>query len=284
MKTIVMSDTVLLGADYEDTKKGINYLKKLQHDGYMLIILSNRPEFCMRKIGAYIPTNKGVYYRYLGACQEKGNGIDIIFHDDNQVYESINIHADYTIFGNGIKIFNRNDETVYQAPYLEQELLQNMIRNFREYGYISYGEKISLEKDLLQDRCFSGREDVYKFFTPEIGTSTICNNIYGMQCSSRSSLEDDLILERIELENPSIIGYLLNGKPCFYQRNVNKLVALEYLCNSMESVSLKDIHFILNEPTDQVILKKYPEQSIYLDDILEGHHSLVKTLDRISSR
>lgn len=282
MKTIVMSDTVLLGADYEDTKKGINYLKKLQHDGYMLIILSNRPEFCMRKIGAYIPTNKGVYYRYLGACQEKGNGIDIIFHDDNQVYESINIHADYTIFGNGIKIFNRNDETVYQAPYLEQELLQNMIRNFREYGYISYGEKISLEKDLLQDRCFSGGEDVYKFFTPEIGTSTVCDNIYGMQCSSRTSLENDLIMEYVELENPSIVGYLLNGKPCFYQRKVNKLEAFEYLLNCTEDIKLEDVYFLLNEPTDDVILEKYPKQSIYLDDTLNGHHSLVKTLKTVS--
>lgn len=282
MKTIVMSDTVLLGTDYEDTKKGLNYLKELQQDGYMLIILSNRPEFCMRKIGAYIPTNKGVYYRYLEACQEKGNGIDIIFHDDNQVYESINLHADYTIFGNGIKIFNRDDETVYQAPYMEQDLLQNMIRNFREYGYISYGERISLEQDFLQDRCFSGGEDVYKFFTPEIGTSTLSDCIYGMQCSSRSSLEDDLIMEHIELENPSIIGYLLNGKPCFYQRTVNKLVALEYLWNYIDNIELENAYFILNEPTDCVILEKYPEQSIYLDDILEGHHSLVKTLKAVS--
>lgn len=282
MKTIVMSDTVLLGTDYEDTKKGINYLKELQHDGYMLVMLSNRPEFCMRKIGAYIPTNKGVYYRYLGACQEKKNGIDIIFHDDNQVYESINVHADYTIFGNGVKIFNSKDETIYQAPYIEKQVLQNMIHNFREYGYISYGEKISLEKDLLQDRCFSGGEDVYKFFTPEIGTSDISNCVYGMQCSSRSSLEDDLILEYIELKNPSIVGYLLNGKPCFYQRKVNKLEAFEHLLNDSEDIKLKDVCFLLNEPTDDIILEKYPEQSIYLDDILNGHHSLIKTLKAIS--
>lgn len=282
MRTIVMSDTVLLGTDYEDTRKGIDYLKKLQHDGYMLVMLSNRPEFCMRKIGAYIPTNKGVYYRYLGACEEKGNGIDIIFHDDNQVYESINVHADYTIFGNGVKIFNRNDETIYQAPYIEKQVLQNMIHNFREYGYISYGEKISLEKDCLQDRCFSGREDVYKFFTPEIGTSDISNCVYGMQCSSRSSLENDLILEYIELENPSIVGYLLNGKPCFYQRKVNKLEAFEYLLNDSGDIKLKDVCFLLSEPTDDIILEKYSEQSIYLDDILNGHHSLVKTLKAVS--
>lgn len=281
MKTIIISDTALLGADYEDTKRGLNYLKELQHDGYILVMLSNRPEFCMRKIGAYTPQGKKVYYRYLGACSEKGKGIDIIFHDDNQIYESINIQADYTIFGNGMKVFNSKDETIYQAPYIEKSVLTNMIRNFRNYGYVSYDEKISLSHDSLHDRCFVGGEDVYKFFTPEIGVSTISDNIYGMQCSSRTSLEDDLIIEYIEMENPSIIGYLLNGKPCFYQRKVNKLEAFEYLLNYTEDIKLKDACFLLNEPTDDIILEKYPEQSIYLDNILNSHHSLVKTLKTV---
>lgn len=262
MNTIILSDTAILGLDYQSTKEGICYLKLLQSKGYKLVILSNRPELCMRKIGAFVSYNGEISYRYLGSCDIKGNGIDIIFHDDKHIIEEINIKYDYTIFGNGICAFDNQDKLIYQGKFITREILNEMIKIFKENQYRCYDEIQSLSKDSYGDRCFFGREDVYKFFTPTIGTTKITDNIYGMQCSGRSKVEDNYIIEEIRNKIPSIVGYILNGKPCFYQRDINKLTALCYLANN-QGINIDEAIILLSEVTDDIINSKYKADNLY---------------------
>lgn len=265
MNTIILSDTAILGLDYQSTKEGINYLKLLQNKGYKLVVLSNRPELCMRKIGAFVSHNEEISYRYLGSCDIKENGIDIIFHDDKHIIEEINIRYDYTIFGNGICTFDNQDKLIYQGQFITREILNEMIKTFRKNGYRAYGEFQMLQKDNFGDRCFSEREDVYKFFTPTIGTTELTDNIYGMQCSSRSNNEDNYIIEQIENATPIIKGYILNGKPCFYQKAVNKLTALHYLANNY-NINIDEAIILLSEVTDNVINSKYKADNLISKD------------------
>lgn len=257
MQSIILSDTSLLGTSYANTKEGINYLQELQDKGNKIIMLSNRPELCMRKIGAFVAPDGKVSYRYLGACDIKGNGVDIVLFNEEGLKEEYKIKSDYTIFGNGIASFDKDDNLIYQGNFINELLLDKMIRKFRENGYQSYGEYASLSQDALGDRCFAGREDVYKFFTPKIGTDKVVDSIYGMQCSSRSLNEDMGIISIIENTFPEIIGYRLNGKPCFYQRDVNKLVSLSYLAQEY-GIDVNNALILLNELTDRVILEQYP--------------------------
>lgn len=264
MKTIILSDMALLGLDYQSTKDGILYLKLLQSKGYKLVTLSNRPELCMRKIGAHISLDGKISYQYLGSSQTKGNGLDIIFLDDQHIIEEINLKYDYTIFGNGICAFNNQDELIYQGEFISRDVLEEMIATFRKHGYKSYGEFAQLQKDSFGDRCFKGREDVYKFFTPAIGTTEISDDIYGMQCSSRSIVEDAYIIKCIHDATPNIVGYLLNGKPCFYQDKVNKLVALNYLANNY-GINIEGSIILLKEITDNVINSEYKADNLIED-------------------
>lgn len=265
MDTIILSDTAILGSGYKSTKEGICCLKLLQSKGYKLVVLSNRPELCMRKIGAFVSNDGEISYRYLGSCDIKGNGIDIIFHDDRHIIEEINIKYDYAVFGNGICTFNNQDKLIYQGKFITREILNEMVKIFRESGYRSYGELQTLLKDNHGDRCFSEREDVYKFFTPTIGTSKITDNIYGMQCSGRSDVEDNDIIDKIENQISSIVGYILNSKPCFYQRNINKLTALHYLANNYD-INIDESIILLSEVTDDVINSKYKASNLTTED------------------
>ena len=265
MEAIILSDTAILGLDYQSTKEGICYLKLLQDKGYKLVVLSNRPELCMRKIGAFVSYDDKISYRYLGACDIKGNGIAIIFHDDKHIIEEINIKYDYTVFGNGICTFDKQDRLIYQGKFITREILNEMVKIFKESGYKSYGGLQMLSKDNHGDRCFLGREDVYKFFTPTIGTTEITSNIYGMQCSSRSEVEDNFIIEEIENKISNIVGYILNGKPCFYQRDINKLIALNHLTNNYD-INIDESIILLNEVTDDVINSKYKASNLTNED------------------
>ncbi len=265
MNTIILSDTAILGLDYKTTKEGIFYLKLLQDKGYKLVILSNRPELCMRKIGAFVSHNGEISYRYLGSCDIKGNGIDIVFFDDKNIIEEINIKYDYTIFGNGICAFDKQDKLIYQGQFITREILNEMVKIFRENGYRSYDELQMLQEDSYDNRYFSGRDDAYKFFTPLIGSTKITDNIYGMQCSYRSEVENKYIIEKIESTTPNIIGYILNDKPCFYQRKINKLTALNYLANNY-GININEAIILLSEITDDIINDKYKADNLISED------------------
>lgn len=261
MDTIILSDTAILGSDYQCTKEGICCLKLLQSKGYKLVVLSNRPELCMKKIGALISNDGEISYPYLGSCDIKENGIDIIFFEDKHIIEEINLKYDFTIFGNGICTFNNQDKLIYQGEFITKKILNEMVKIFRESGYRSYGELQKLSKDKHGDRCFPGREDVYNFFTLTIGTTKITDDIYGMQYSGRSDAEDKDIIDKIENKIPSIVGYLLNSKPCFYQKNINKLTALHHLANNY-GINIEESIILLNKVTDDVINSKYQASNL----------------------
>lgn len=266
-----MSDIALVGSDFKDTEEGLNYLKGLQCDGRRLILLSSRPEFCMHTIDAYTLQKEKIIYKNLDILTEKGQGIDINLYDQSKLLKRINIQADYTILGNGIKIFNDKEETIYEAPYLEEEVLEHMITSFMEYGYTSYPSH--LQKDSIQK--------IYQFLTSQMISNRSEHNIYGVKCCSRSSYENDLLIEHIEYNNPSIVGYLLNGYLCFYQKNVNKLMAFEHLLSICPDIDLNQTSFILCDATDYIIAQKYPDLSYCFHDSIDGDYSLVKTLKKV---
>lgn len=284
MDKIIISDTAFIGPNYDETIDGINKLKILQNEGLKIIVLSNRPELCMRKIGIYINKNGDASYRYLGACEKKGNGVDLIIHDDEKTDNQYNIKPEFSIFGNGICAFDKNDILIYQGSFLTPEELDKMIKIFRDNHYVSYDEYGTLRKDSYGDRCFQGDENVYKFFAPEIGSSTPDERTYGMQCSSRGPVLDNKIIHEVESNMPEIVGYILNGKPCFYQRNVNKLVALNNISDKF-SINISNSLIILSEKTDKVILDKYPNSECVGDLAIEtsksNSNSLAKILKRI---
>lgn len=284
MKTIILSDTSFLGLNYLDAKEGILSLKELQ-SGYKIILMSNRPSECMRKIGIYINDEKQTEYRYLGGCDLKNNGIDITIFDDNDLKEEYNLKADFTIFGNGIAAFDKTDNLIYQGGFINKELLNDLVKVFRLRGYRSYGEYLSSIQNSFYDGCGFSNEDVYKFFTPQIATDKINDQIYGMQCSSRGLGEDNNIISIIEHHFSKMVGYRLNGKPCFYQRDINKLVALKNIAQKYD-IDIVNSIMILSEFTDDVILKQYYNSAYCIGDIAhykdnKDENSLSKVLKRL---
>lgn len=268
MRKLVISDMALLGSSVDDTQEGIKLLKDLQNKGVDIIVLSNRPEYCMRKIGIKIGDDGSVSYEYIGPCDIKGNGIDVMMYNesvDKHIYRE-NIHPDYTIYGNGICIFDKYDQLLYQGHFINQDTLEAMISLFEENGYVSY-DKLLLARDQFGDRCFGKGDNVYKFFAPENGVSRPSNNIYGMQCSGRDEEKDEQIIHTIEGKIDNIRGYRLNSKPCFYQRDVNKLTALDNLL-TRKNIKIEDCMLILSELTDDVLIDSYSEQC----EIVKGEY------------
>lgn len=257
MKTIVLSDMAILGSDVEDFQQGLKKLAELQHKRVKLIWLSNRPEYCMRKIGAKVLEDGRVVYEYLGPLETRGDGISITTYGHIEHLLGQNIKPDYTIYGNGICTLDCDDELIRQDEFFKKSTIEEMIEVFENNGYYSME---SLRKDRFGDRCFCRGEDVYKFFNPENGVAKPNNRVYGMQCSGRGSEEDNKIMDDICYRVKEIRAYRLNGKPCFYHKDVNKYVALTKLLDH-EDINVDDCQMILSELTDDVLLREFPKQS-----------------------
>lgn len=268
MKTLVISDMVLLSGNYGQVVDGIEYLKDLQNEGNRLILMTNRPEYCMRIIGGYVTINQSVYYRYLGPSQESGNGIKIKLFNDKKYFDDISLGYDYNIIGNGIRVLDNFDNPIYTGEFLSKEQIASMIDIFEESGYKSF-DKLKESTDELGDKCIKSKEDVYKFFTPEIGTSLPSDRVYGMQCSGSCSYYDERLIERVESRNPDIIGYLLNFKPCFYSRKINKLQAFNSAFFHSGLVDINNTRFILTDITDSVFLSEYADLCYVVGDRID---------------
>ncbi|MDE6292532.1 MAG: hypothetical protein K2L98_02495, partial [Bacilli bacterium] len=139
-----------------------------------------------------------------------------------------------------------------------------------------------LRTDRLGDRCFSNGENVYKFFNPENGVAKPNNRVYGMQCGGRGSEEDNKIMNNICYRVKEIRAYRLNGKPCFYHKDVNKYVALTKLLDH-EDINVDDCYMILSELTDDVLLRGFPKQSETVRGEMcpQSTKTLAKVLDEI---
>lgn len=278
MNTIVLSDMALLGKDVEDTREGIKRLNSLMHQGVRTVILSNRPEYCMRRIGGSVNDENEVSYQFLGNCDTKGEGINIIlFRPNKETLYSIPFQADYTIYGNGICTLDREDELISMREFIKRSDLEHMIEVLETSGYSSIEARLK-SMDCFGDRCVAQGEDIYKFFVPENGVSKPSNRVYGMQCSGRDEEQDAAIIAKMEEHVLGIRGYRLNGKPCFYRKEADKLCALEQLFNH-EDISVSDCLMILSELTDNVILDKYPSQC----EVVRGElkNDSPKTLNKV---
>lgn len=265
MKTIILSDMALLGSDVEDTRDGIKRLNYLQHQGFNIVMLSNRPEYCMRKIGGSVNDKGEVSYQYLGNCDVRGEGVSVVlFRPNIETLYTLPIKADYTIFGNGICTFDSEDELISMREFIKKSDLNKMISVFEENGYASIESRLK-SMDRFGDRCIAQGEDIYKFFVPENGVSKPSNRVYGMQCSGRDEEQDAEIIARVEENVSGIRGYRLNGKPCFYQKSADKLHALHQLLDH-EDIKVDDCLMILSELTDDVILDMYP----YKSEVVKG--------------
>lgn len=289
MKTIVISDTALLAHTYEETVEGILYLRQLQNLGYKIILLSNWPEYCMRIIGGRCNGNEEVSYEYLGTKIQAGSKIDIKLFNDTNLDKTFTIRPNYNIFGNGIKVSNQFDDKVYEGNYMSEEMVQQLIDSLRNLGYVSLEEQENLAKVECEGRYLSSDENVYKFFNSTIESATPYARTYGMQCNSRGSLEDIKTILAIEAQMPSIVGYELNGKPCFFQKDVNKKAAFEHL-TAQEHIDINRTYFVLSEATDSDIANKYSNTSYIVsrDVLVTGHvekaPSLAKALYKIDRR
>lgn len=280
MRTIVMSDTAIIGSDIADLEEGYKLLTELQHKGIKLIWLSNRPEYCMRLIGAKVLEDGKTEYEYLGPKVNKGEGINLISHGEGVELVSRTIIPDFTIFGNGICTLDKNEELIRQEEFFKKSTVDRMVKVFESYDYKSIA---NLKRDSLGDRCIQQGEDVYKFFTPENGVEKPTNRVYGMQCSSRGSENDFNLMNELCYKVKGIRAYRLNNKPCFYNENVNKLVALNKLLDH-EDLNIDDCVLVLNELTDDVLARQYPNITEKVKGGLypEETKTLAKVLKEIS--
>lgn len=280
MKALVVSDLAILGSNAGDMQQGLKKLLELQHKGVKLIWLSNRPEYCMRRIGAKVLEDGSVVYEYLGPLETRGDGISITTYGHVPQLIGQNIKPDYTIYGNGICTLDRDEELIRQDEFLKQSAIEEMVRVFEDSGYHSME---NLRRDRFGDRCFGKGEDVYKFFNPENGVAVPNNRVYGMQCSGRGSEEDNKIMNNICYRVKEIRPYRLNGKPCFYHKDVNKYTALTKLFDH-EDINVDESYMILSELTDDVLLREFPNQS----EVVRGEmcpqstKTLAKVLNEIS--
>lgn len=257
MKTLVLSDMAILGSDVDDFRQGLKRLNELQHKGVKLVWLSNRPEYCMRIIGAKVLDDNRVVYEYLDSKKNRGEGINIVTYGHVDQLISQNIMPDYTIYGNGICTLDRDEELIRQDEFLKKSTVDKMIKVFEDNGYTSIE---GLKCDAFGDRCFKSGENVYKFFTPENGVAKPTNRVYGMQCGGRGYDLDEKIMKDLTYKVTGIRAYRLNNKPCFYNKDVNKLVALNKLLDH-EDINVDDCYMILSELTDDVLLREFPKQS-----------------------
>lgn len=282
MKTVVLSDTAIIGSDIVDLEEGYKLLNILQHKGINVVWLSNCPLNYMHEIGVKVDKDGKTEYEFLGPkVFRKHDGLSIISHGDGVQLVSRTLRPTYTIFGNGIGTLDFEGELIRQEEFLKKSTVNGMIDVFKEHGYKSIRW---LDKNLgLGDRRLQNGDDAYKFFTPENGVAEPTNRVYGMQCSSRGSENDFNLMNELCYKVKGIRAYRLNNKPCFYNENVNKLVALNKLLDH-EDLNIDDCVLILNELTDDVLARQYPNitEKVRGELYPEETKTLAKVLKEIS--
>lgn len=253
-KTYVISDTLLLGEDIKETINALKIIKYLSLSGNKIILLSNRPSMCMRPICGKIEENGKISYFYIPECTNNGEGVPIKLVKDNKTIVNETLEYDFTVFGNGISIFDKHDENIYTGKFIEMSLLNKMINVFEDRNYKA------------ANYCFNPGDAVYKFFRPDNGAVEPSDNTYGMQCGSVSPVYDEDTIASIEKADERIIGYLLNGKPCFYNRETNKVEAFKRGLVEKGLVDIDDTIFFLGDITEEYIALEYGDLSYKIGD------------------
>ena len=275
MKNIVISDTALIGKTYDETLDGLEYLKYLQEQKNRLILLSNKLESNAYKIGIYTFLRRSMESEKSPYFTEDNKGLEVTLFDDDRLLRLFNYKLDYTILGNGIKAFDGDNNLIYQGKFLEKEQLESMVKIFNRHTYLSS------DIESIEDK------DTYKFMTLDGDTDKVTDNVFGMNCSNRSYIMNSIIVSEMQAENPFVVGYNMEDKPYFYQKEVNKLTAFKEILKSNPDIDINQTIFILNELTDKPILEEYADLSYSLNNrlVTEKEYnkadSLAKVLEKI---
>lgn len=244
-KNIIVSDTILLGPTILDTKLNVAALKEVLKSGHNLVLLSNRPSECMKPMCGNV-LNDEVRYVYM---PQEEDGLSIKLLQEGDTIFSGNITYSYMIYGNGISVFDSNDNIIYTGTFLDNKTINEMIRVFELRGY------------KRANYCFGKGDFAYKFFEPQNGSIDPSDLTYGMQCGAVNTNYDLETIDEVEKALPNIEGYVLNGKPCFYNRRTNKLIALNEGLVKQGRIDINDSIFFLGDATEDVLVQEYGDLS-----------------------
>lgn len=294
MKTIVVSDTALAGISYEDTLRGIYTLNEMQEKGNKVIITTNDPDYSICQIGGTNTKSYRMSFQDYSNISRREPGIDVILYNNGNFAQDIIIKPDYTIVGNGIEILDNDDIIINSEKCIDTNTLQNMEDVFHQFGYSSLVENKpeAVQKDInaeltKEDIDKAKMVDRYKFFTSKGVIKEKNDDVYAVVCDSRISFLDGIIIGEIQNKNKGIKGCIVDGRPYFYQEEINKLKAFKSILKRDPNIDLEQTYFILDSITDGAIMGCYPENSYCLDDriivskMVKTEHSLNNVLKKI---
>lgn len=265
VKTYVISDTLLLGQDIRRTSEALKIIKEIKLRGDNIVILSNRPSMCMKPICGQVDEVGSISYVYNPECNVKGNGLDIKLLNNEEVIASENIEYDYNIFGNGIAIFNKDDDTIYQGKFINRTILDKMVEVFESRGYKP------------ANYCFNKGNNVYKFFRPDNGAAEPSDDTYGMQCGAVSEEFDNKTIKAIQIATGSVVGYILNDKPCFYNRATNKMLTLRNGLITPNLIDINNTHLFLGDITEDCLADMYGDLAYKVGETKILHKTMKKS-------
>jgi len=284
MRNLIISDTVLIGGTLDETMAGIDAVNRLRTNGNNIIILSNRPYKCMRPICVDVVDGipKYTFDGSLPTCKS-GSGIPIYISDNSLGGQNVPVLAktiryNYSIFGAGAFIINQQDELIHEGRYMDSKTLSDMTRILKERGYRAPG------KEQVSD----GSERLYKFFRFDKEYIIPNKATYGMQCSSDDLEYEETTIKAIMDRVPMVEGFMINGKPCFYRRDNNKIFALHKMM-AKGILDPKKMHLFLGDETEQHLARTYGKRTTVIENveasklsIETGNRapSLIKALDK----
>ena len=277
MRSIIISDTVLAGGTLNETMAGIDAINRLRVDGNSIIILSNKTYEYMRPMCVDIIDGK-VKYTFDGdlATCKAGSGIPIYVRGSSLGGVSTprlvkTIRYNYSILGAGAFVINQNDELIREGKYIELQTLSSMIKILKERGYKATDKELP----------FDGSDLLYNFFRFNKGYAIPNKSTYGMQCSSDDPNYDQETVDVIMDKIPMIEGFIINGKPCFYRKDNNKIFALhKMMAGGM--VDSRNMHLFLGDTTEEHLARTYGKRTTVIDGV-GASQLFIETGDRAPS-
>lgn len=274
METIVISDAALANRSYEKSMNNICELKSMQEEGYKIVFLTDGNENMKKFFGKYSLT-KFLIEKNNNNSMNKDASFDISLIEGRNKISEIRFNPDYTMLINGAKILNRKGEIVSQSSCMDENTIDSIINSLHSVTFVDPWDTI--ESD----------QETYRFLTMKNDTIDKLSDIYAVKCDKRSLVLDNVAIEFVQKDNPSIKGYVTDEGPIFYKKEINRLNAIKQLLTHDDSINLDDIVFILNDETDRVIMNKYPEKCICMNEDLnvsvkvKKSNSLSDTLKQI---
>ncbi len=262
MKTIVVSDTALLGLTYNNTIEGIKMIKDLQEQGNKIVVLSNDPEYRVHKIGAISPINYVSKKEETKATKE-ATGIRFVIHKGEDCIRTLSLNPDYIVLGNGVRVINKENETIYQDKFISKDTLNELEICLHDLGFT---KPVDAKEE----------DSTYRFLTPNNEELSIHDNTYSVRCNNRGSILNGVALSEIEHNFPSLKGYIIDDMPHFYSKEINKLKALREVFKENPDISFEDTMFVLDNVTDDVLLSKYDAQIYCTNGMLTNSERVVK--------